>query len=52
MRDVCLRGYFWEMPITPGQDPNEAYDVIPMAADPRESRGGYRPKHQMAFNAA
>jgi hypothetical protein len=40
------------MPTIPGKNPNEAYDVIPMAEDPRESRGGYRRKNQMAFNAA
>jgi hypothetical protein len=27
------------MPIVPGQDPNEAYDVIPMPEYPRGPRG-------------
>jgi hypothetical protein len=29
------------MPIIHGQDPNEAYDVIPMAEDPHGPRGGW-----------
>jgi hypothetical protein len=29
------------MPIIPGQDPNEAYDVIPMVEHPRGPRGGW-----------
>jgi hypothetical protein len=29
------------MPIIPGQDPNEAYDVIPMAEHPHGPRGGW-----------
>jgi hypothetical protein len=29
------------MPIIPGHDPNEAYDVIPMEEHPRGPRGGW-----------
>ncbi len=29
------------MPIIPENDPNEAYDVVPMADDPHGPRGGW-----------
>jgi hypothetical protein len=29
------------MPIIPGQDPNEAYDVVPMKEDVHWPRGGW-----------